>query len=81
MNIAEPSPPSDRKTSSCQYVCANAQAPVDSATISRPVMYTRRSPNRWTNNPAGGAATNRNTAKAVMTKVAAPMLTPKLRAY
>ena len=31
--------------------------------------------------PAGGAATNRINANAVMTKVAALMLTPKWRAY
>jgi hypothetical protein len=36
VNMAEPSPPRDRNTSSCQYVCANAHAPVDNATISRP---------------------------------------------
>ena len=38
VNIAEPSPPSERNSSSCQYVCANAHAPVDTATINRPVM-------------------------------------------
>ena len=37
-NMAEPSPPSDRNSSSCQYVSANAHAAVDSATISRPLM-------------------------------------------
>ena len=37
-NIAEPRPPSDRNSSSCQYVCANAHAAVETATISRPLM-------------------------------------------
>ena len=37
VNIADPRPPSDRKSSSCQYVAANAQAPVDNATITRPL--------------------------------------------
>lgn len=35
-NIVEPTPPSDRNSSSCQYVCAKAQAPVVTATISSP---------------------------------------------
>ena len=41
----------------------------------------RRSPSRCTSKPLAGAAHNRISAKAVMTNVAAPMLTPKLRAY
>jgi hypothetical protein len=44
-------------------------------------MYTRRSPSRWINNPVTGAKLSRMTANAVMTNVAALMLTPKLRAY
>ena len=38
VNMADPSPPSDRNSSSCQYVCAKAHAPVDNATISSPLM-------------------------------------------
>ena len=38
VNIADPTPPSDRKSNSCQYVSANAHAAVDTATISRPLM-------------------------------------------
>src|SRR6476660_5828477 len=80
-NIADPRPPSERNSSSCQYVSANAHAAVDNATISSPLMYTRRSPNRWMSRPAGGAPTSRISANAVMTNVAAAMVTPKLRAY
>ena len=36
-NIVDPTPPSERNNSSCQYVCANAHAPVDTATMSRPL--------------------------------------------
>src|ERR1700754_372965 len=70
VNMADPNPPKERKTSSCQYVSANAHAPVDSATMSRPAMYPLRSPSRWTSSPAGGAETNRSTANAVTMKVA-----------
>ncbi len=38
VNIAEPTPPSERNSRSCQYVSAKAHAAVDSATISRPLM-------------------------------------------
>ena len=38
VNMAEPSPPTERNSRSCEYVCANAHAAVDTATISRPLM-------------------------------------------
>ncbi len=38
VNMVEPIPPSDRNSRSCQYVCATAQRPVETATTVSPVM-------------------------------------------
>ena len=80
VNIVDPMPPRERNTRSCQYCAANAQAPVDSATMANPTRYVRSSPIRPTSRPLSGANPRRNSANALTTADAAVIPTSKLRA-
>ena len=77
LNIAEPSPPTPRKTMSCVNDPENPARILLTATIPMPADITRYSPNRSTRRPDGSAPATRSRAKALITLAAAAVLTPK----
>ena len=80
VNIAEPTPPIPRRTSSWPKLCEAAVASDDSATIQMPTDITCRSPHRSTMSPAGPAVSRRMSANPEMTADASSAETPNVRA-
>ena len=80
LNMIDPAPPTPRRTTNCQYCCANPASRLDSATTPIPPATITRSPSTLTMRPANGAVTRRMNANALITAPAAARLTPNSRA-
>jgi hypothetical protein len=80
VNMALPTPPAARRTRNSGKDDARPARPVVTATTTRPVDRTVRSPNRSTSEPPPKAETKRKNAKALTASPTAVVPTPKDRA-
>ena len=80
LNIAEPTPPLPRRTSSSAKDRENPARTLLTATTAIPAAITPGSPKRSTRRPAGSAPTTRISANTLITPAAAVTLTPNWRA-
>ena len=80
LNIAEPTPPLPRSTSSSAKDRENPARTLLTATTAIPAAITPGSPKRSTRRPAGSAPTTRISANTLITPAAAVTLTPNWRA-
>ncbi len=81
VNIADPIPPTPRRTSSWGKLCARAVSRDEPATTQIPMDMIRRSPKRSTSSPDGPALSRRMRANPEMTVEATNAETPNVRAY
>ena len=80
LNIAEPTPPLPRSTSSSVKDWESPARTLLTATSAIPAAITPGSPKRSTRRPAGSAPTTRISANTLITPAAAVTLTPNWRA-